>query len=515
MTARASIRSCSIDPVLLLALVNVTLHLAFYNTFEYHRDELLYFSLGLHPDFGFATVPPLIGWLATSLQQLFGFSLFAVKVIPAMLSGVMVLLVAAITAELGGNQYARLLAAIGIIITPFSLRTYFLFMPVFLDVFFWTILLFFLIRFLNTNHYKYWIVFGIFAGVAMLNKYLVALLLFSVIVSLPFFSSRLVFKRKPFYYCWFVAFIIFSPNLIWQLTHGLPVINHMKELNASQLVYVKHSDFLIDQLLMAFYSSIFTISGLIYLSFNKNAEKFRILALVSVLTIAILFFLRGKSYYTLGIFPMLIAAGAVSISQKLLHPIPRIILPVLIIILTIPILPFGLPVFRPTKMADYFKHIQDQYNIDLGRRFEDGSIHSLPQDYADMIGWEELTAITAKAYNLVPEKQKCLIYAENYGQAASIQILGKKYKLPEAVCFQESFHYWIPKSFNPDIEYFIYINKEPGVDVRKIFSQIHKIGQISNPDARELGTAVYLCSKPTTSFNEFWKKRINHLNENY
>ena len=69
--------------------------------------------------------------------------------------------------------------------------------------------------------------------------------------------------------------------------------------------------------------------------------------------------------------------------------------------------------------------LEDKYGIDVGRRFEDGSIHSLPQDYADMLGWEELTYITNKAYQMIGDKKASFIYCENYGQAGAITIIGK------------------------------------------------------------------------------------------
>src|SRR5664279_6375266 len=101
-------------PVIFLALFNICIHLLVINNLEYHRDELLYFSLGQHPDFGYATVPPMIGWIAWFMQNVFGYSLFAVRLFPALLSGVMVLLVSAITRELGGSPYSRILASIGL-----------------------------------------------------------------------------------------------------------------------------------------------------------------------------------------------------------------------------------------------------------------------------------------------------------------------------------------------------------------------------------------------------------------
>ena len=108
-----------------------------------------------------------------------------------------------------------------------------------------------------------------------------------------------------------------------------------------------------------------------------------------------------------------------------------------------------------------------------------------------MLGWEELTALTDKAYRMVPDKKAAFIYGENYGQAGAITVIGKKYDLPEAISFNESFQYWIPKQFDPDIKSLIYINDEPGEDVKALFGKIILIGRISNPDAREYGTGVY------------------------
>ena len=123
-------------PVIFLALFNICIHLLVINNLEYHRDELLYFSLGQHPDFGYATVPPMIGWIAWFMQNVFGYSLFAVRLFPALLSGVMVLLVSAVAREFGGSSYSGILASIGFIISVFALRTYSLYMPVQIDLFF-------------------------------------------------------------------------------------------------------------------------------------------------------------------------------------------------------------------------------------------------------------------------------------------------------------------------------------------------------------------------------------------
>jgi hypothetical protein len=495
----------------ILALFTVAIHLIFSYNLEFHRDELLYFSLGQHPAFGYATVPPLIGWVAWLMQNIFGYSLFAVRFFTALLGGLMVFLIAALAKELGGSDYSRILAGIGIILSIFGLRTFLLFQPVHIDLLMWTLSFFLAIKYINTSSGKYLILFGITAGFALLNKYLIGILFFSFLIIIPFTQYRTLFRNRNLWYGILAGILVFSPNLIWQIANGLPVIEHLGELKRTQLVNVDQAAFLMEQLVMPGAASILTVAGIIFLFVSKKMRKFRFLGLIVISVIITLMLLHGKSYYTQGIFPFLIAAGAVSWENLLRKTWLKILLPLLIIVLTLPIIPIGIPVYKTERLIKYFKDIGANYGMDFVCRFEDNSIHSLPQDYADMLGWEELTRITNEAWQLIPDKKAAFIYCENYGQAGAITVIGKKYGLPEAVCFSESFHYWIPKKFDREMKSFVYINDEMGEDVRLLFTKITKVGSISNPDAREFGTAVYLCEDPIDSFNKFWELRIKDL----
>lgn len=490
--------------VFLLAVFAVLLHLAFYNTFEYHRDELLYFSLGTHPATGYATTPPLVGWLAFLLIKIFGYSLFAVKLVPALFGGGMVLMGAAIAKELGGKKYALILAAFSMIVPLLMLRAYFLFQPVFLDIFFWTLTLYCVTRYINTKNANLLLVLGVIAGVGMLNKYLIALLFIGIILLLPFTNHRKIFKEKKLYAGLALAFILFLPNMVWQIAHDLPIINHMQALHDTQLVHVDRLGFLVEQLLMPSVAILLVIPGLLWLLISKKMKEYRVIALVALFAVVTLFLLRGKPYYTAGIFPVLIAAGAAFWDQVLKRKVIVIGLMFIMGVLTWPLLPIGLPVYKPDRMIEYFQKLEEEKGIDVGRVWEDGTVHPLPQDYADMLGWEEMTRITKKAYDSVQNKEAVIIYAENYGQAGAISVIGKKYGLPEALSFHDSYQYWIPRKFEQKITGVIYINDELGEDVKELFSDIIEVGRITNPYAREYGTRVYLCSKPLRSFNEFY-----------
>jgi hypothetical protein len=501
-----------IDPVILaIALLNIAARLLVYDNLEYHRDELLYFSLGHHPAFGYASVPPLIGWISWLMQNIFGNNLFAVRLFPALLGGVMIFIVTSMARELGGTRYSSILAATGLSVSIFFMRTYFLFMPVHIEVFLWTLCIWLIIKFINTGKDRFLIFLGIVAGFALLNKYLSGLLFTGLLVVIPFTKYRNIFRNRSFWFGIIAGGLIFLPNLLWQAAKGFPVFNHMSELYDTQLVHMDAATFLTEQIISPFAGSILVIGGLIFLLFSQKMKNLRFLGFLSILIVAALLFMKGKGYYTLGIYPMLIASGGAAFDTWLRSRITRIVLPFFMILITIPNVPFGLPVWDKEGLKVYFKVLDEKYGIDLGRRFEDGTIHSLPQDYADMIGWEELTALADSAYQMIGEKEASFIYCENYGQAGAITIIGKKYGLPEAVSFNESFSYWFPHEFPVEIKSLVYINGEPGEDMKELFAKITLVGRISDPDAREYGTGVFLCEEPVTSFNNFWEERTKDI----
>ncbi len=497
--------------ILAIALFNIAIRLLVYDNLEYHRDELLYLSLGQHPDFGYATVPPLIGWVSFLIQQVFSNSLFAIRLFASVLGGVMIFLVASTARELGATRYGAILAAIGLTVSGFFMRTFFLFHPVHIEIFLWTLSLLMIIKYINTGRNSFLIYFGMAAGFALLNKYLAGLLFLGLLMIIPFTRYRNIFTNRHFWFGMIAGGLIFLPNLIWQAVHGFPVFNHISELYDTQLTHMNAGLFLTEQLFLPFVGSIFTVAGLVYLLAAREGGKFRFLGFLSLFVVIVLMLLKGKSYYTLGIMPFLVAAGGTAYDRWFRNKALRILFPMAVVLLAIPGIPAGLPVWDKEGMVTYFSVLDEKYGIDLGRRFEDGSIHSLPQDYADMIGWEELTALADSAYSMIEDREAAFIYGENYGHAGAITIIGRKYGLPEAVSFHESFRYWFPREFPVEIKSLVYINHELGEDIAQLFADIRLVGKISDPDAREYGASVYLCEEPVSSFNDFWKERTASL----
>ncbi|MDX1940354.1 MAG: glycosyltransferase family 39 protein [Saprospiraceae bacterium] len=492
--------------ILSVAAAKLIFHLFTNVNYGFHRDEMLYLALGRHLDAGYWSNPPLIGWIAWFIQAFLSDSMFAVRLVPSLLGTSILIITALIAREMGGGKYAQFLAAFGMLVSPALVRSSWLFQPVIIDVFFWTFSTYFIIKYLQSKEKQNIIYFGITIGLGLLNKYNLAFLLFALVPALLVTPHRTLLWQRQTLWAVLIALLIFAPNLIWQYTHDFPVITHMQELARNQLVNVSSFDFIIDQFLINISTNILWIPALFFLFFNQKMQSFRLIGWLFIFTIVIYLILHGKSYYTIGIFPMMIAAGTIfweNLSSKIWL---RTLIPVLMLSLLIPILPLGIPFLSVPKMAGYCKYLAEDIGLDFATRWEDGEQHALPQDYADMLGWSELAQHTIKAYEQVEDKNRVLIYAENYGQAGAIELFAKDKRLPSVNSFSDSYRLWIQKETNANT--LIYVNDELGEDVQRIFADIQIIGKIENPYARERGTTVYLCQKPQGNFGSFWKIRV-------
>ncbi|MEI8113146.1 MAG: glycosyltransferase family 39 protein [Bacteroidia bacterium] len=500
--------------IISVALISIVYQLAFYDVLEFHRDELLYLSLGEHLDFGYHSVPPFIGLLAFISVHLFGYTLFAAKFFPAIAGGILIWVSSLIAKELKGGLFAQFLTAISIMGSILFARAFGLLQPVPFDILFWTLSFYLIIRYINTTLNKYLLFLGISIGIGFLNKYNILFLVISLLIVAPITKFRKIFLSKYFYFSILIAFVIVLPNLIWQIVHHFPVVRHMSELRDSQLVKMSPSTFIMEQFLMILPATFVAVPGISYLLFARQMKEFRLPGFITVAVLLVLLLLQGKGYYTAGIYPFLIASGAVFFEKILVKSWSRVILVSVLIYFEWLVLPIGKPIYGPDQLVRYFDKMEAVTGNNEARRYEDNAHHKLPQDYADMLGWNELTELTSQAWQKVENKNSCIIYGENYGEAGAITIIGKKYHLPNAVSFSDNFRYWIPKSFKTEITDLIYINDEPGDDIKALFADIQKIGQINNPLAREYGIGVFLCKKPRSSFNQFWESRLKSLEMN-
>ncbi len=490
-----------------LFLISFLLHWWSSGMLGFHRDEFLYLALGAHPGIGHWSNPPLLGWLSWFSQNVFGESLRAIHVFPAVAGALMSLFSCLIAKELGGQRFAIGLTFLATLFHLAFLRAFSFLMPVPFDILFWTFYIYLLIRFLNTENKNYLLYLGVAIGLGMLNKYSVAFFVLAMILGVLLTPQRkLIFTKTP-YQAMALGLLVFLPNLLWQFYYGFPVIHHMQELSENQLQNVQPLDFIADQFVVNWQNVFLFVPGLFFLLGDKKNTRFRWSAWIAVLTVFLFLMFKGKSYYTLGIFPPLIAAGAVFWEEKIKIFWLRMLFAAALVGLILPIIPMAIPIFSADGLQKYFA----QFPLETALRWEDGASHALPQDYADMLGWQELADGVGKAYELCDLEKPVIIYAENYGQAGAIDHLGKKYGLPPVNSFADSYRLWNGENLSTEVDQFIYVNDNLGEDIENLFARVILVDRVKNPRARELGTRVYLCREPTASFKDFWNSRLEEV----
>jgi hypothetical protein len=292
-----------------------------------------------------------------------------------------------------------------------------------------------------------------------------------------------------------LALIVILPNFLWQYFHNWPLIHHMAELKETQLKYNNKKDFIMDQFMMLLPALLLWVAGLVWV---LRQTKWRIIGNIFFTVVLLLLFGSGKGYYALGAYPMLIAAGAVAWERIISKRIwIRYVFSAAIIILTWLIMPMLLPIWKPEKLAAFYK------KIGMEHRWEDLQTHPLPQDFADMLGWRELTEKTEKFYSSlsVSTKDSTVIFGRHYGHTGSIKFytidkqLGKRTHTDVG-----SFLLWIPDELRMK-NMILIARRLPGKDdeVFNHFEKITIIDSVTNPYSRQFGDKVIFFENIDTS----------------
>lgn len=465
--------------------------------FELHRDEYLYYEQGQHLALGYLENPPLIGLLAR-ISSLFGGNFFRVKFWPALFGAATLWLTLKMAKEAGGGFYAQLIAALGILFSAY-LRIHFLFQPNFLDIFFWSLSAFFLLRWINTEQSKYIYLLAVSLVLGWYGKYAVLFFVAALLLSLLLTYHRRIFLRRQFWMALLMGLVFILPNLFWQYFHHWPLVHHMKELQKTQLQHLNRLDFLKEQLLMLMPVTFVWIGGLVWLLKNRT---YRVIGYCYLLVVALLMTGSGKGYYALGAYPVLLAAGGVwaeKISVK--RTWLRYAFAFLILALSLPFVPLLLPVGNPQTMAVANKK-RGWGKLGI-LTWEDGKDHLLQQDFADMLGWKELARKTGTFFRQQPDSDKAatVIYCRNYGLAGGVKYYAADDDLKAKVISDNgSFLLWISNSIR--FKNVILIGGQmPGKDdeVFRHFKKAAVVDSCTDIYSRQYGTKIIYFHKASDS----------------
>ena len=465
--------------VLCLAACKLLVHLYAGRHYGYFVDELYYLACSRHLAWGYVDQPPLIAVITWIVRSLIGDSLPAIRFLPAAAGAAEVALTALIAHELGGNRFAQGLSAVAAlvalgILAGDSLLTMNAFEPLF-----WTGCAWLVIRMVKTGDARLWIWFGILAGFGLENKYSMLIFGAALILGLLLTPQRRLLASRWLWIGGAIAFLIFLPNLLWNIQHHFPFL----ELQAN----IRHSGRDVPLTPLAFFAQeILTmhpltlplwLAGLWFFFVAPAGRAFRAFGWAWVFSAAVIVTMSPRIYYLYPAFPILFAGGAV-IWEVWLQGQPawrKLAWPALLVVTGALLAPIAIPVLPP---ETYIRYTQALHIAPPA--IERKRLGPLPQLFADQFGWKEMVATVARVYNNLPPdvRSKTAIFAQNYGQAGAIDLFGPKYGLPPALSGHQSYFLWGPHGYTGES---MIVMDDRQERLQELFTSVEKVGSVYHP----------------------------------
>ena len=280
-----------------IALAKLIFHIYFNNQYGYFRDEFDYLSCADHLQWGYVDQPPLIPFLVHFCRAILGDSLRSIRFIPALASSLLVVQSAVLAREFGGRAYALLLTAICVVIAPQYLSNGSLLTTNCLEPNLWIGCVYFALLAIKRDDPRYWLWFGVIAGIGMQEKYSIAVLGLGIVVGLLLTENRRVFLNRWIWIGGGAAFLIFLPNILWNIHYHWPFVQLMRAIKAEgRDVVLGPVPFLVQQtfLLQPITAPIW-LAGLRGLFFSKHLKRYRVLGWCDLVCYSVFYVLHGKS----------------------------------------------------------------------------------------------------------------------------------------------------------------------------------------------------------------------------
>ena len=164
---RVALGFAAVKLAMQFALTLWTQHLGY----GYFRDEFYYIACGRHLAWGYVDHGPIVALQARLGELLFGDSVFSLRILSAVAGAAAVFLTGVLAWAFGGRRPAQALAMLGVIVCPqYIAFDGFLSMNSFEPVFWMTCVLALVLMLGGHSRRLWWLVFGVSAGIGLLNK---------------------------------------------------------------------------------------------------------------------------------------------------------------------------------------------------------------------------------------------------------------------------------------------------------------------------------------------------------
>ncbi|AUS77193.1 hypothetical protein C1701_01105 [Actinoalloteichus sp. AHMU CJ021] len=472
-------------PVLLVSATLTILALTLAGRHGYYFDELYFRVAGNHLDWGYVDQPPMVPFLAWAQIQLFGDTVFALRVLPALIAGAVVLLGALIARELGGRDHAQLLAALATATSMVTISSSHILHTFTVDLLVWQVSIWCLLRLVRTRDTRLWLVVGLVAGVGMLAKFLPLLLFGGVLVGFLLVGPRQLLKGWHFPCAIGLGLLVAAPAFLWQAARGWPQLEMAATMSGDGALRLAFLPvlvvFVVGPLLAPFW-----LAAVVGLFRRAEWEQYRFLGVAFLSAGLLLVIVAGQPRYLSGLLTALLAVGAVPVAEWLSTRGRQVTVGVLLagnaafaVVLTMPVLP--LDVYGKYPEFPAFGDAQ------LGQA-----------------GWPELAEHVADVYHSLPadERERAIVYAHNYSQAGALDRYGPEHGLPPVYSGHNSYaDFGVPAE---PASVALVFGVDPEV-LHPLFASCETSGAFDIDLAvLDVGERILVCRDPVAPWSELW-----------
>ena len=494
----------------LVALLTAALHLAFAHNYGYFRDELYFIACARHLAWGYPDQPPLVALLAL-LSRPFGWNLLVLRAGAAVAAGLDVIVVATIVGEIGGERFARALAAISVAVLPAYLSLGSVLTTTSLEPLTWSLVALQALRLQRTPTSLNGALLGAAIAFGAYGKYSMLLWALALVVGVLASPQREVLRSRAAFTALVVALVALAPNILWQASHHWPFLavihadfaNRHPFNNGWQLEYhgflTNSLAFLLEQL--AFTNPLVAPLWIAGIAISLRDPRLRTFGVAFLLTLVVALALEGKGYYVIGLYGTAIAIGSVAFERATsTSRARRSVVMAGILLSALLILPLAAPVLPVDTLIAYTRV--------LGLTGRDGSAPQLIQPlFAEEFGWRRMAADVARLYHALPARTRAqtAIYADTYADAGAIDRFGTNFALPKAIGSQNAYWLWVMHGYR--LREVIALGASRETLLFHAFATCRLLGTTTDRyrTVVEGPTPIFLCSGPRISRRALWR----------
>jgi Dolichyl-phosphate-mannose-protein mannosyltransferase len=485
------------DTAVLLAIAGalMLLHVLTNSRYGFHRDELQVLSDARHLDWGFVAYPPFTPFVERIGLSIFGLNLVGLRLFSVLAQGTAIVISGLMARELGGGKLAQITAALAVALSGVPIFEGTEFQYTTFDYLWWCLIAYFVIRLLNTDNPRWWLAIGAIVGLGFMTKYTMAFFATGIAGGLLLTRARRFLASGWLWAGAGLALVLFLPNLIWQAHHGFVSLHFLHHIHVRDVGEGRANGFFRDQFIICvnLIAAPLWIAGLISLLRN---QRYRMLAWMYLIPLALFVIGKGRGYYLAGGYPMLIAMGATTAESWVsgLRQVWRRTAEVAFFTLLVANGFVLIAIVVPIAPSGPLKNFALKNNGDL----------------REEIGWNELVNTVAGIRNSLPppERQNVGVIVSNYGEAGAIEMLGRAYHLPSPISGTNSAWYRSYPAAPPSTLIVIGWSQKGADDT---FTSCRLAGHNGNSlgihnEETEDHPDIFVCGAPRLPWPEFWKK---------